>query len=745
MDKIIEEAIEKFADSQEGSGYNRRNAERDIKFGRLGEQWPQDIKDQRAKEARPCLTINRLPAFIRQVLNDARQNKPSIKVRPVDNGADPDTAEVLDGLIRSIERRSNAWVAYNTAMDHQVSGGFGFFRLCADYVNEYSFDQELLIKRIPNPLMVHWDIDSMEFDSSDWNYAFVSEFLTDEEYKARWPKATSLVDFESDMQVFHEDYVDEDRIQVAEYWTREDEIKRLIRFSNGQVAREDQLTEQIKEMLQSMEVNPSGMDNEALIQSFMEINQVEIQEERDVECSKVARRMINGVEVLEEEDWQGSQIPVFPVWGEEVIIDGRRYFRSLIRDAMDPQKMFNYWRSASTELVALAPKAPFIGPKGFIPNNETDIGKWETANTRSHGYLEYEGPVAPQRQAFAGVPAGVLQEALNAADDMKAIMGIFDSSLGARSNETSGKAILARQRESDVSNFHFVDNLNRALQSLGKCLVELIPHYYSARQSVRILGEDSKEKVINLTTGEETKDQNGKKLYNLSVGTYDVEVKTGPAYSTKREETREMLIEIMRAVPGAAPYMADMIADHMDFAGADKFANRAKMMLPPEIQKAEAEEMAEDLPPEMQQIMMQAQQQIQGLQQQIQQMQAEMQPERDKMAMEQNKLQQEGEFKNRELSLKEREIDIKEKQGEISEIQAYMAEIKDMIANQPKPEGKEITLQNFSAPEKAEEENQLKGMIVEAVQNLAKVSGAPVRIVRDPETGAIVGAEKDVD
>jgi hypothetical protein len=564
-DELIKEARERFRESQDGTDYNRTTAHEDIVFSRLSEQWPADIQKLRKAENRPCLTINKMPAFIRQVVNDSRQNKPAINVHPVDNGADEATAQVINGLIRSIERRSHADVAYDTAIDHSASGGFGFFRIGIDYAHDETFDLECRIQRIPNPLMVHWDPNSVAFDASDWEYAFVSDFLSKDTFEKRYPDAAP-VEFEDDD---YENWVEEkDRIRIAEYWLRTEVKRKLLLLSNGRAIREDTLDDEAK--------------------AIMQVTGVTVLKEREVRAFEVKRRIISGIEVLEEDPWPGSMIPICPVWGEEVMIDGRRIFRSMIRDARDPQTMFNFWRSASTELVALAPRTPWVGPVGFVPKGQEQM--WQTANTRSHAYLEYSGQQAPKRQEFAGVPAGVLQESLNANDDMKSVIGIYDPSLGARSNETSGKAILARQKESDVSNFHFIDNLARAIRYAGEVLVEIIPHVYTGRQTIRILGEDQTENVVKLAQQGEAavNEETGERLlYDLSVGKYDVTVKTGPSFGTQREETRETLIEIMRAVPAAAQFVGDVLLEHMDFVGADKVANRLKLLLPPQIQAAE--------------------------------------------------------------------------------------------------------------------------------------------------------------
>jgi hypothetical protein len=330
--------------------------------------------------------------------------------------------------------------------------------------------------------------------------------------------------------------------------------------------------------------------------------------------------------------------------------------------------MFNFWRSASTEIVALAPKAPFIGPKGFVPKGQEQ--KWASANNRSHAYLEYEGNMAPQRQPFPGVPAGMIQESVNASTDMQDVTGIYPAAIGAKSNETSGKAILARERQGDTANFHFIDNLNRAIEYAGRVLVEIIPSVYSPRETIRILGEDSSEKVVKLTQEAGGSLKQGidgqQRLYNLSVGKYDVTVSSGPSFATQREETRETLIEIMRAVPAAANFVGDVLLDHMDFVGADKVAKRLKALLPPEVRQAEDAEDASDDPEKAALV-----QQNQALQQQMQQAQQAVMAEIEKIkkeneALKQSKqiemqrLQLESQYKGQELMLKDRELKLKE-------------------------------------------------------------------------------------
>lgn len=557
----------RYKESSEVSAFSRKAAEDCIKFARLGQQWPEDLSNIRNSEGRPCLVINRLPAFIRQIVNDARMSKPAIITRPVDNGADPHTSTVINGMIRHIERASTADVAYDTAIDHAATGGFGFIRMDMDYAHCDSFDMELIVERVPNPLNVFWDVTSTRFDARDWSYAFIIDEVEISEFHRRFGKKSEPVDFSADLDPrMRSDAVES--VVVAEGWTRELKTRKLllIRFPDGslQTIRESDLEERVN----------AGM---ILPGSF------EVAREREAEYGHVTRRFLSGDDVLQEDEWAGSTIPIAPVWGDEVVIDGKRHFRSMVTDAMDPQRQFNYWRSAATELVALAPKAPFVAPIGSIPPSER--GKWETANTRSHAVLFYDPSQGnmPTRQPFAGVPAGAVNQAMLSADDMKAVIGLHDASMGAQGNETSGRAIMARQREGDVSNFHFIDNLNRAIRYLGQCMVELIPHVYSSRSAVRILGDDNEETIAQLNpnpgTGTVMGPDGEPLLYDLSVGHYDVDVKAGPSFGTQREEAREAMMEIVRSVPDAGMYMADLLFESFDWPGADKLAERARMLV----------------------------------------------------------------------------------------------------------------------------------------------------------------------
>lgn len=560
---ILDDAKEAFQLASEREALTRREALDDLRFSRLDEQWPEIVRRERERNGRPCLTMNLLEPFIRQVVNDARQNQPAIKVHPADSVADPKTAEIYNGLIRNIETTSRADVAYDTALDFAVTMGFGYFRINTEYAHDDSFDLDLKIRRIINPFSVYADPYSTESDSSDWNSCFVTELIEKDQFRARYKNAEE-VDWDAQGYSQLEDpWRDDDRIMVAEYFTREPQVKTILLLSDQTVVAEDVYL-----------ANKDTYDAAG----------IGVVAERDAEGYRVTQRIMTGAEVLETNQWAGRFIPIVPVYGVEVNVEGRRHFRGLVRPAKDAQRMFNYWRTASTELVALAPKAPWIGRRGQFT---TDAAKWATANVENHAFIEYDDPGGvgpPQRQPFAGVPAGALQEAMNASNDMKAIIGLYNASLGDQGNEISARAIIARQREGDVSTFHFIDNLSRAIEHCGRILIDLIPLVYTGSRIVRVLGpEGLAQNVLLNTPVAQGQGPNGEVLshvYDLSRGKYDLTVEAGPSFTTRREEAASQMIELIRAFPQAAPVLGDQLAKNLDWPGADIIAQRLAALLP---------------------------------------------------------------------------------------------------------------------------------------------------------------------
>jgi len=630
----IKDINEAFKDDIERESENREHYQEDIKFAKMGEQWPDQVKQDREREGRPCLTINRMSSFIRQVVNDSRINSPQIKVKPVDDDADVETAEIYAGLIRNIEYTSQADVAYDTALDAAASGGMGFFKIVTDYCDEESFAQDIYIRRITNPLSIVPDSYGESIDGSDWMRATEIEWIPEHQFEKKYGKKADKKSFAGEIND-HISLDDSGMIRVASYWHVDEQPQKMLMLSNGVVISEDEF------------LKPHPDFGVPMRDIFAEMG-IQVIRERKASKRKVTQ-YVCGADILETNEWAGKWIPIIPVYGEEVFVDGKRYLKSLIRDAKDAQMMFNYWRTSSTETVALAPKQPYVGPVGAF---DTDAEKWATANIKNWPYIEYDGQIQPQRQMPGGADPGALQEAMNASDDMKSIIGMYDASLGARSNETSGIAINARKKEGDISTFHFTDNLSKSIAHCGRILVDLIPKIYDTERIIRVLGEDgeSKNVVINKEPeeGEEMKD-----VYRLNVGKYDVAVDTGPSFTTQREEAAAQMTELVRSFPAAAPLIGDLLAKNLGWPDADEIAKRLKTMLPPQIQQMEESE----LPPE-------AQAKVTALEQQLKQM-----GEMVKAGM--------GEFQKMKGELESMKAD-KEVEMKKLEIEAYNAETKRM-------------------------------------------------------------------
>lgn len=637
---LLKDAREAFKLAAESENDNRITYKEDVEFAMLGEQWPDQIRKDRELDGRPCLTINKLPPFIRQVVNEARQNKPGITVHPVDSGSDPETADVFNGLIRNIEQSSDAEVAYDTALECAAAGGFGYFRINTAYTSDDTFDQDIVIERIANPLNVYGDPYSTAADSSDWDNAFVTDTLTRDQFEIKH-KGAQAANWD-DYQDCGEPWLDGDNVTVAEWWTREEVARQIVALSDGQVM--------------SLE------DYEANRDLFDALGVTVIGQPRDVRSHKVTQRIMSGAEILETIEWAGKFIPIVPVYGTEVWFEGKRYLRSMIHGAKDAQRMFNYWRTTATETVALAPKAPFIGPKGSF---ETDAARWATANSQSHAYLEYDDKgTPPMRQPFAGIPAGALQEALNASDDMKAIVGLYDPSLGARSNETSGKAILARQQEGDVSTFHYIDNLSRAIRHAGRIIIDLIPKVYSVPRVLRVIGPQGETKMVNVAPKDQQQPQvdpqtgEALRIYDITAGKYDLTVKSGPSFASQREAFVAAAVDLSRAVPQLAPVLAKPILQSFDMPNGDDLM--------------EEMEAAKGPPPEqVKQAFQKMQQQGQQLAQKNQELEGALQQAQNDNATK----QMEAQVKMAELQLKARELDIKEQELSVKAMEAETSRI----------------------------------------------------------------------
>lgn len=537
---------------------NREEMLDDLRFSAL-DQWPEDVKKERKN--RPMLTLDHTGQAVRRVLGDIRQSLPAIKIDPVDDGADKDTAEVFEGLVRQIEYQSRAQSVYMQAAETQVKMGYGAWRVITKYNEFDTFEQDIVIKPIKNAFSVYFDPAAQEVTKRDGRFAIVTEWVSVDQFEEEYGKKVDKSDFAgAESSNYEELWFEDNKVRVAEYWCKEKITRDLVSLSNGMTVEVDSISEEDMQAYAAQGVTPVR--------------------ERKVDSYVIKYYKITGSEVLEESEWPSRYFPVVPIYGSEDIIDGRTHYRGVVRAAKDPQRLYNYWNSAAAETIALQPKAPFVLTSKQIKNHKKF---WDVANTENLPYLPYDpDPQAPppQRQAPPSMQNGLLQQASIASEDIKAATGIYDASLGAKGNETSGIAIQSRQQEAEIQNSVFLYNLAAAIEQTGQIIVDLIPQYYDTQRIIKIRGEDDSQKDVTINNPIYTPD--GMKIENdLTRGKYDVRVTVGPNYKTRRAEAAASMVELASVFPQIVQVAGDLVAKNLDWPGADEIAARLKKLLPP--------------------------------------------------------------------------------------------------------------------------------------------------------------------
>jgi Phage P22-like portal protein len=634
----FQKARERYQDSVDAFAETRKRMVEDLKFSNPADpqQWDQrtrQIRENGPDGGRPCMTLDRTNQYILQVVNDGRQNKPGPTFLPSSQGARQEVAKALDGIARNIEYQSRAQIAYDTALEYAARCGIGWMRVTPVTVNAALNHQEIRIQRIGNPLSVVCDPDWMEPDGNDIQFGFVETMMTEGAFKKRWPKA-KMVDFESANRTAG--WVQDDKkLRICEYFdlVTDQVSKIIIELPDGtrQTVEEDKYWQ----MSQQLGYKPMFLGQ------YMD------------DVKTVKWRTMNGQEFIEETDFPSCYIPLIPVIGNELYIEDKRYLCGMTRRMMEAQRAYNYERSAWVEAVALQPKAPYLIAAESVESHEQE---WARANRSNQAYLPFNAfsedgqPIPPPRRSEPPqIPAAFAQGAQFADNDLQNSVGMYRANIGAPSNETSGRAINARQREGDTANFHYIDNLSRSIEHLWRVVLDMIPRIYDTARETRILGEDGSAKTVVIdpegSAYEERED--GSTTINLGTGVYDVRVKTGPAYTTLREEASEHLSQIMTN-PQLAPVVGPIWARMQDWPESDKLSKALLAMAPPPVQQALNEGTNDNnidaLKAKLQQQEAQMQQMGQAMQQatmQLQQLQSDKQDEATKALIEAAKLETE--------------------------------------------------------------------------------------------------------
>lgn len=590
--EFIELAVERWKLSERASGKWRRDGLEDFKFY-AGEQWATDIKTQRDRDKRPCLTINRLKPSKRIITNEYRQQRPAIQVNPAGDGATVETAAIEQGIVRHVEVGSDAEVGYDTAFDHMVISGLGWIELATRYQprakrrQDGSKPQEITLRGARNPFMHYWDPGAVEHDYSDAGWHFKIHDYTLREYKAAFPDskvatAASLEDFRS-VGDNAPGWLKDDLIRVAEYWYMKTPEKLA------------EATEEEEE-----EGSEEGEQNELGDEGTEAADLSHENDDPEPECWKA---LINAVEILKDEKTVFDSIPNVPMLGEDLDINGDRYIAGMVRDAKDPQRQFNFWESAITEAVDLAPKAPY---KGYAEVVEGHEATWQRANKGAPDMVLTGNAVVkdgvllplPERESPDVPIQGLAAMRQSAAANLEAVTGLNDAVLGRMKPDESGKAVLARQKQGDVSNLNYSDNAARALRRVGRLLLPAIPKVYDVPTIMRIVKPDGTFDHVITHHGADQADDAAElqasnpaiqQIFDLSVGLYDVTISIGPSYQTKRQEAVASIMALIQAAPNVLNIVGDLLVGNMDWNNAPEIAKRLKRMLPPELQDDDAQ------------------------------------------------------------------------------------------------------------------------------------------------------------
>jgi len=597
IDPIIDEAIDFLKLCNDADTMNRQEGLEDLKFVN-GDQWPVELQNSRNLESRPVLTINKLDGYCRQVTNQQRQQRPRIKVHATNNEADVKTADVIEGMCRHIEVNSNADNAYDTAFDHAVRMGWGYWRITTDYVKEDSFDQEIFIESIPNPFTVYFDPNSEKVDGSDAERCLITTMMSKAKFRKLYPDNDDGTSFTQrgtgDTQ---SEWITKEDIRIAEYFYVHRESATLYQLSNGTSTFAD------------------GKDFKARLQAAG----IEIIGERKSYKRTIKWKKLTAMEVIEERDWPGQFIPVVPVYGRHVVIGDKRHKFGMVRHAKDAQRMYNFWQTTITESVALAPKAKWIMAEGQDEGHESE---WAAANVKSFPLLRYkqtdiDGQPAPppQRLQPEPPPSGVMAAAAGINTDIATLMGIYDPSQQLPGN-ISGKALNGQQQQVDLTNFDFYDNLTKSIAQTGKIILDLIPHIYDSQRVMRIIGADGKPDLVQIN--QPSQDDQGvyKVMHDMTVGQYDVVMDTGPGFNSKRQAAVEAMMPLVNGNPELFKVAGDLVFRNMDFPGAEVIADRLAASNP----MSQIDDKS-PVPPQVQMQLKANQAQMQQMQQQLQQMQ----------------------------------------------------------------------------------------------------------------------------
>lgn len=579
-ERIVAEAQRRFKACEEYEAETRRLELEDIKFVHGNSdnryQWPQDILSRIQKK--PVLTVNKTRVQNLLIINNAKQNKTEMRVRPTGGGATFKSAQVFEGILRYIQYISNAQAVFGYAFGFQVNGGVGYWRIVTDYSHDETFDQDIFIRKIKNPNSVYLDTNTNTGNELDRKFAFVFDDMPHEEFKEQYPGKWKDVGNNATFNNSANSWLKKDTIRVCEYFrvvTKKDTLLHIKDDNSGQYhnVRASDLHKDLRDIVMSDDTVSK----------------------RPIESPKVEWFLIAGNKIVDRRDWLGRYIPIVRVIGEEIEIEGRLHRAGHTRYLKDPQRMYNYFTSAAVEGIALQTKTPWVAPKAAI---EDSINYWKKANTENFSVLPWkhidkEGrPIpAPFRVDGPKMAEGYIQGMQTAANEMMMASGQYQENMGEQSNAISGKAINERQRPGETATYHFTENQGTAIGATAEILLDLVPKVYDVERIVKILAKDGSEETVKIVPNAPqaqmdakitTEIEEIKSIFNPNVGRYSVQADIGPAYATQRQEAFNAISQILQQNQQLTAVIGDLLFKNADFPGADEIAERLANMVPPQ-------------------------------------------------------------------------------------------------------------------------------------------------------------------
>lgn len=565
---------------------NREEAIEDKKF-RAGEQWDPNVLALR--EGLPCLTINNIPQFTAQIVGDWREDRSGIKVVPTEDG-DADIASIRSDLIRSIEQKSRASRVYDSAFESMVTCGDGAFQISVDYAGEDVFDQDICIKPIDDALSVVWDRMSIDPTGRDANHCFVDEIYSKKTFERLWPGIQPDELSKREKKIcFDSGWIDDSTVRVTAYWRMITRDRLLMLFADGAII---------------------AIDDDTDLEEQVQIHGAPIRS-RVAPCRYAQMHLVTGFRILSGPfEYKLNRLPIIRMTGRVINLGDRRIRHGLVRPMKDVVRMRNFVRSVAAEQLGYAPKSVWIAPESAVEGRERDFRE---AHLKRDPLLTYnDGAEAPpQLIPPPPIQAALHQEAATNVQDMKDVTGIHDASLGIKSNETSGRAIMARQREGDIASLTYYDNGNAAILEGGDVINQLISQIYDSTRIIRVIGEDETAKLVKIN------DPHDPDSPDLATGRYDVAITTGASYTTRRVEAAQAMMEAVQVFPQLMQVAGDIIAKAQDWPGAQDLAERLRKTIPPELLEGEegpdGQPVGPQIPPEVQQALQEGQAAIQEL------------------------------------------------------------------------------------------------------------------------------------